>query len=270
MGFIKNTDGGLVYYTIKAFDKTNLVRHGFSSRLGGVSRGNLDSLNLGVKKDDSRENIIENYKIFTQSLGIDLGNLVLSNQVHKANILQVDKNDRGKGLTRESDIYDTDGFITNQKGIALVTFYADCVPLFFLDPVKKAIGLAHAGWKGSVDGIGQKTARRMIEAYDSDPKDILIGIGPSIGQCCFEVGSEVIEKVDKGFKNGERYFQRKDNGKFMLDLWDLNKDQFLDIGIPEKNITMSNICTKCNKDTFFSHRGDNGKAGSLAAIIELK
>lgn len=270
MPFIKNEDKELVYYTIESFEKTDLVNHGFSTRLGGVSDGDLDSLNLGVKKKDKKENILNNYKIFTKSLGIDIEDLVLTDQVHKENVLEVDEEDRGKGLSRESNLKEVDGFITNKKNVALVTFYADCVPLFFLDPVNKAIGLSHAGWKGTVKRIGQKTLNKMIETYGTDPKDILIGIGPSIGECCFEVGKEVIEIIKENFEDAESYFYEKDNGKFMLDLWAINKDQFLEMGVLESNITVSNICTKCNKNTFFSHRGDNGKTGSLAAIMELK
>ena len=270
MPFTKNKDKDLVYYTIESFEKTGLVKHGFSTRLGGVSSGDLDSLNLGVKKKDTAENILNNYRIFTRSLGIDMEDLVLTDQVHRANIVEVNREDRGKGLIRESDIIDIDGFITNKKEVALVTFYADCVPLFFLDPVKKAIGLTHAGWKGTVERIGQRTIEKMIKSYGTDPSDILIGIGPSIGQCCFEVGGEVIEIVRGKFEDSDKYFYKKENGKYMLDLWTLNKDQFLDMGIKEGNITVSNICTKCNRDIFFSHRGDNGKTGSLAAIMQLK
>lgn len=270
MPFIKRKDKDMIYYTIESFENTGLVKHGFSTRIGGLSSGDLDSLNLGVKKKDTWENIINNYKTFTKALDINIEDLVLTDQVHKDNIMEVYKEDRGKGLLRESDIVGIDGFITDKKDPALVTFYADCVPLFFLDPVNKAIGLTHSGWKGTVKKIGQKTVEKMIDSYGTDPKDILIAIGPSIGKCCFEVGSEVIEVVRGKFEDSGDYFYKKENGKYMLDLWKLNKDQFLEIGVKEENITVSNICTKCNKDIFFSHRGDKGKTGSLAAIMQLK
>nr|WP_300004909.1 peptidoglycan editing factor PgeF [Tissierella sp.] len=270
MAFVKNQDGELVYYTIESFQGTELVNHGFSTRLGGVSKGDLTSLNLGMKKNEPRKNKLDNYKIFTKSLGINLENLVLTDQVHKDNILEVDESDRGKGLIKESDIKGIDGFITNKRNVALVTFYADCVPVFLLDPINKSIGLVHAGWKGTVSRIGEKTLKRMMQTYGTDPKDVLIAIGPSIGKCCFEVGGEVIEIIKENFEQAEEYFNKKDNGKFMLDLWNLNKDQFLEMGVLEDNITLSNICTMCNKDIFFSHRGDHGKTGSLAAIMELK
>lgn len=270
MPFIKRKDKDMIYYTIESFENTGLVKHGFSTRIGGLSSGDLDSLNLGVKKKDTWENIINNYKTFTKALDINIEDLVLTDQVHKDNIMEVYKEDRGKGLLRESDIVGIDGFITDKKDPALVTFYADCVPLFFLDPVNKAVGLTHSGWKGTVKKIGQKTVEKMIDSYGTDPKDILIAIGPSIGKCCFEVGSEVIEVVRGKFKDSGDYFYKKENGKYMLDLWKLNKDQFLEIGVKEENITVSNICTKCNKDIFFSHRGDKGKTGSLAAIMQLK
>lgn len=269
LAFAKNKDKNLLYYTIESFEKTGLVKHGFSTRLGGVSTGDLSSLNLGTKKKEKREKTLVNYTRLVNALDINIEDLVLTNQVHKDNVMKLDKKDRGKGLFKESDIVNIDGFITNDKEVALVTFYADCVPLFFLDPVNKAIGLSHAGWKGTVKKIGEKTLNKMIKNYKTDPEDILVGIGPSIGKCCFEVGKEVIEEVRDNFKEGD-YFYKKDNGKYMLDLWKLNKDQLLDMGVKENNITLSGICTKCNKDVFFSHRGDNGKTGSLAAIMQLK
>lgn len=270
MPFIEKRDKELVYYTIKSFEDTNLVKHGFSTRLGGESRGDLDSLNLGIHKNDSVANILSNYKTFTNSLEIDLENLVLTDQVHKDKVMEVDAYDRGKGIVKKTDIRDTDGFITNKSRVALVTFHADCVPVFYLDPTTKAIGLVHAGWKGTVEKIGRKTLEKMIKSYGTDPSEVLIGIGPSIGQCCFEVGKEVIEIVDDSFEKSNKYYYKKDNDKYMLDLWELNRDQLIEMGVKEENITVSNICTKCNNDIFFSHRGDNGKTGSLAAIIELK
>lgn len=270
MSFVKKQVGELVYYTIKSFEDSDLVKHGFSTRLGGFSVGDLSSLNLGIKKSDSEENILNNYTAFTKSLDIDIENLVLSDQVHGDDIIEVAKNDRGKGIIRKSDIVGIDGFITNKRDVALVTFYADCVPLFFLDPINEAIGLAHAGWQGSLKRIGQKTILKMVESYGSDPGKVLIGIGPSIGQCCFEVGEEVIQIVNENFNDSKKYYYKKDNDKYMLDLWTLNKDQFLQMGVAEENISLSGICTKCNKDIFFSHRGDKGRTGSLAAIMQLK
>lgn len=269
MAFVQKRKNGVTYYTIEDFEKTGMVKHGFSTRIGGVSTGELNSLNLGVKKDDNKKNILENYDRFSRALGINMEDLVLSNQVHEDNIVELKKEDRGKGLLRKSDLLGVDGFITDDKEVALVTFYADCVPLFFLDPVREAIGLTHSGWKGTVKKIGQKTLQKMIKTYNTNPKDVLVGIGPSIGQCCFEVGGEVVEEVEKEFKRND-YFYSKSNGKYMLDLWKLNKEQILDLGVKERNITVSEICTKCNKDIFFSYRGDKGRTGSLAAIMQLR
>lgn len=269
MTFRKNLKGNLVYYTIPAFEDTGLVKHGFSSRLGGVSTGPLNSLNLGIKKKDPKENILKNFKIFGEALDISVENMVLSDQVHDDVILEVSKKDRGKGLLRESDLSNVDALVTQEKDVALVTFYADCVPLFLLDPVNKAIGLAHAGWKGTMMKIGQKTLQKMIDLYGTNPQDCFIGIGPSIGLCCFEVGDEVIEHIKGNFDHPDRYYTAQSNGKYIADLWKLNRDQFLHSGVPEGNITDSGLCTKCNKDIFFSHRGDKGNTGSLAAILQL-
>lgn len=268
--FTKNAKKDLIYYTVPSFEDTGLVKHGFSTRQGGVSKSPLNTLNLGMRKNDLKENLYKNYKIFGEALGIPMKNMVLSDQVHGDKILKVGRKDRGKGLLKESTIEGIDGLVTDEKGVALVTFYADCVPLFLLDPVHEAIGLAHAGWKGTVKKIGGKTLEKMMELYGTKPEESLIAIGPSIGACCFEVEEEVISYIEDTFDNPQQYYDPVPNGKYMANLWKLNKNQFLQMGVQEKNITVSGLCTKCNKETFFSHRGDHGNTGSLAAIFQLK
>ncbi len=269
LNFKKSSIGNLVYYKIPSFEETGLVKHGFSTRLGGVSSAPLYSLNLGTKKNDKKENIFKNYTLLSQALEIPIEHMVFSDQVHGDKVLKVDKSHRANNLFSNNKIVGVDGLITEEKEVALVTFYADCVPLFFIDPVQKAIGLSHAGWKGTISKIGQKTLYQMIKYFSTKPEDCLVAIGPSIGSCCFEVGGEVIEQINLNFVNPKQYYTLKDNGKYMVDLWKLNQDQLIEMGVQLKNITISDICTKCNKEIFFSHRGDNGNTGSLAALLQL-
>lgn len=268
-GFKENILDGLYYYTIPSFSTTGQVKHGFSSRLGGVSSGACSSLNLGFKRKDTSVNVKNNFELFCQSVGIETKQMVFTDQVHKDRIAIVDERDIGKGFDRESDIFETDGLITNKLGVALVTFYADCVPLFFLDPIKKVIGLSHSGWRGTVAKIGMKTLNSMKDVFGTNPADCLVGIGPSIGSCCFEVDEPVAEEFCKAFPLYSDVLIEPKGNKYYIDLWAANRIQLEASGVQRKNITISSLCTCCNRDTFFSHRGDNGQTGSLAAVLML-
>ncbi|HWR62374.1 MAG TPA: peptidoglycan editing factor PgeF [Clostridia bacterium] len=261
---------GVVYLTIPAFEETGMVKHCFTTRLGGVSKGIYESLNTSVIKEDPIENVRRNLELVCGANGIDYTRLVFSDQVHGDNIKAVTEADLGKGLTAPSDIVDVDGLMTNVPGVPLITFYADCVPLFFLDTKNKAVAVSHSGWKGTVLRIGVKTVKQMGEAYGTKPGDCLVGIGPSIGPECFEVGPEVAEEFRNAFDNWEEFTEPFGAGKFKIDLWKANKLMLMKLGIPEGNISVSGLCTKCNEDMFFSYRRDNGRTGSLSAIIELK
>ncbi|WP_129596417.1 peptidoglycan editing factor PgeF [Anaerophilus nitritogenes] len=265
----KNTDG-VVFFTIPSFEKTKLVKHGFSSKIGGVSKGSYESLNLGFKTNDLKENVENNYKKITKALDLSIQNLVFSDQVHKDHIKIVTKKDCGKGIIKESDIKEIDALITNEKNVALTTVFADCVPIFLLDPVKKVIALAHAGWRGTALKIAKKTVEKMIQVYQTNPKDCLAAIGPSIGRCCYEVDEGVIKEFNKEFTNVDEFVFSKGNGKYMLDLWKANQSTLKEIGLLERNITISNICSMCNSEIFFSYRKDEGITGRMAAIIELE
>lgn len=269
-GFILKEKSGVKYFVIDAFEKTNLVKHCFTTKVGGVSKGYYSGLNLGLHKEDNREDVIENYKIICGILGIEYKHLVASDQVHDNKIYKADKKDLGKGIVRESDIIGIDGLITDVKGVPLITYYADCVPLFFLDPVKKSIGTSHAGWKGSVLKIGQETVFRMKKEFGTKPEDLLVGIGPSIGPCCYEVDEPVISRVIEAFPFlWKKLVIDRGNGKWDLNLWETNALQLEEIGVRRENIFVSGICTSCSKELLFSHRRDKGKTGSLAAIIQL-
>ncbi|AOT68450.1 peptidoglycan editing factor PgeF [Geosporobacter ferrireducens] len=261
---------GITYFSIPAFEETGLVISCFASRIGGVSKKPYSSLNLGVKTADSRANIQKNYELLFKAINIPIENSVLSDQVHKDNIKIITTADRGKGIIRDSNIFEVDGMITNEKGIALVTHYADCVPIYLLDPVNKVIGLVHAGWKGTVLRIAQKAILKMQESFGTEPKNCLAAIGPSIGKCCYEVDEPVINKFNQNFTNLSKYVFFKENNRYNLDLWEANKNQLEEIGILQRNIIISNLCTHCNNHLFFSHRSEEGITGRMAAVLQLK
>jgi YfiH family protein len=195
--------------------------------------------------------------------------MVLSNQVHDNKIRVVTAADRSKGIYKKSDIIGIDGLITNNTEVALVTFYADCVPVFLFDPIKRVISLVHSGWRSTLKEISKEAVKKMKDEFDCQPKDIEVAIGPSIGQCCFEVGEEVYEEFINTFE-GCNIHCKKIKEKWYIDLVAIIKSSLKSEGIEDNKIVASDICTKCNKDVFFSHRGDNGKTGTLTAIMQLK
>lgn len=251
---------------------TRIVHHGFSTRLGGVSQGCYASMNLSFTRGDDEAAVRENYHRIAKSIGVKCENMVLSQQTHTTNVRVVTEKDKGKGIVKPLDYTDVDGMVTNIHGICLVTFYADCVPLYFVDPVQKAIALSHSGWRGTVGKIGKETIRKMEEQYGSDPKDILAAVGPSICKDCYEVSEDVILEFQKNFK--ERYwkdlFYRKENGKYQLDLWKANEIIFKESGILPEHIAVTNVCTHCNSEILYSHRTSGDRRGNLAAFLALK
>lgn len=258
--FKLNENDKMKYYTISSFEKTDLVKHVFTTR----------DLNLGFNTIDSEEVILNNFKIICRELDSNIEDSVLSMQTHKTDIRVVKSEDKGKGLIKERDYSDIDGLVTDEKNIPLFTFYADCVPLFFLDPNKKIIGVAHGGWRGTVEKIAAKMIETMKGNFGSNPKDILVGIAPSIGSCCYEVSKDVFDQFSENFKDVSTILKELDNGKWKLDLWQANKIALEEQGVPSENITISNMCTSCNSDLFFSYRKEEGKTGRMAAAIMLK
>ena len=264
--FTLETHGDLKYFKIDEFENTGLVRHCFSTRCGGVSKNEFSSMNLRINCDDKRENILKNYEIICNRIGVNFENLVFSNQVHCDTILSVGKNDMGNGIIKPQKWDGVDGLITNEPGVPLAVFAADCVPVFFLDPKKKVIALVHSGWKGTVLKISAKCVQKMVSEYLCDPADILIGIGPSIGVCHFEVGDEVADVFRDTF--GEVVLEKQE--KWHVNMQKAIELQLLEQGILEKNITQAGICTYCNHELLFSHRKTLGKRGVMAGIMELK
>ena len=261
---------GLAYLTIPAFEETGSVKHCFTTRIGGVSRGIYNSLNTSDDKEDPIENVHRNLELVCGAIGINYRKLVFSDQTHEDNIRIVSIADLGKGISVPNDIKNTDGLMTNIPGIPLITFYADCVPLFFLDKENKAIAVVHSGWKGTVLKIGAKTIRQMAEVYGTKPGECLVGIGPSIGPEGFEVGQEVADQFAESSGTRSHIIKPMENGKYTVDLWEANKLMLMEMGVPENNITISGLCTKCREDLFFSYRRDKGRTGSMSAIMELR
>lgn len=270
--FTENEKNGVYYLTYPLFEQTEMVTHAFSTRLGGVSKGVCSTMNLSFSRGDKEEDVRENFKRMADVLGVKEKDFVFSKQTHTANVRVVTEKDRGKGLVKPLDYDDVDGLVTNISGICLSTFYADCVPLFFVDPVKKAIGLSHSGWRGTVEKIGKKTVEKMQEEYGSNPKDILAAIGPSICQDCYEVSEDVIDEFKRAFakKDWTNLFYQKANGKYQLNLWKANEYVFLEAGIEREHMAVTNICTCCNSELLFSHRASCGKRGNLAAFLAIQ
>lgn len=264
--------GDVPFLTYPMFEKTGVVKSAFSTRLGGVSKGYYESMNLSFDRGDDRDAVLENFRRIAEAIGTDCQNMVLSRQTHTANVRVVTEEDKGKGILRERDYTDVDGLVTNVPGICLVTSYADCVPLYFVDPVKKVIGLSHSGWRGTVGKIGKETVRVMKERFGCDPSDILAAVGPSICQECYEVSADVIEQFKKAFdeKEWESLFYKKTNGKYQLDLWKANEVVFLESGISREHIAVTNVCTHCNSKILYSHRETGDKRGNLCAFLALK
>ncbi len=265
-------EGAVPYLSFPMFRDTGLVTDGFSTRLGGVSEGCFSSLNLSFDRGDDRAAVAENFRRMGEALGVRCEDMVLSQQTHTTNIRIVTDEDRGKGITRERDYTDIDGLITNVPGICLVTTYADCVPLYFLDPVKKVIALSHSGWRGTVGKIGKKTVELMHDNFGSDPDDILAAVGPSVCQDCYEVSADVTDRFREVFDRSvwDELFYEKSDGKYQLDLWKANEKTFLEAGIRKDHIAVTNVCTHCNSGILYSHRAMGDKRGNLCAFLALK
>lgn len=247
-------------------EKTGVVNHGFSTRLGGVSKGYCSSMNISIHRGDDPEAVDENRRRIAAAIGVKPENMVYTQQTHTTNVSVVTEADRGKSLP------ETDGMITNVPEVCLVTFYADCVPLYFVDPVKKAIGLSHSGWRGTVRKMANVTIERMQKEYGCRPEDIRAAVGPSICQECYEVSEDVIDEFRKNYR--EEYwkdlFYQKENGKYQLNLWKANEYNFLDAGILPEHMAISNVCTCCNPEILFSHRVTGWERGNLSAFLSLK
>ena len=268
-GIQQRQQGELEYLVFPKLEETGVVEHLFTTRTGGVSSGIYSTMNLSFSRGDDPECVRENYRRIGEVLGTDPEHMVASKQTHTTNIRLATEADLGNGITGPSAYDDVDGLATDIPGIALATFYADCVPLYFVDPVKKAIGLAHSGWRGTVAGMGACMVQFMREHFHSDPKDLIAAIGPSICVDCYEVSEEVAEQFREGFPEDVLQLGKAD-GKYQLDLWKANESILLKAGILPEHLTVTDVCTCHNPEYLFSHRASHGQRGNLAAFLMLK
>lgn len=260
----------LDYITFDGIEKTGIVKHMFTTRTGGVSKGEFGQMNLSFTRGDDPDCVLENYKRVSKIMDCDLNDIVCADQTHTTNIRVVTRKDCGKGVIRQKDYSDIDGLITDVSGIVLATFFADCVPLFVVDPVHHAIGMSHSGWRGTVKRMGQATLKAMKDNYGTNPKDVHVAIGPSICQKCYEVSQDVALAFKETFlTDDERLMYKKENGKYQLNLQYANRLVFIDAGVLEENIEETDLCTCCNPDFFHSHRASNGRRGNLGAFMKL-
>lgn len=267
-----NQKGELVYLTFPILEETGMVKHLFSTRIGGVSEGIYSSMNLSYTRGDRKEAVDENFRRIAAVLGCSVEDMVCSDQTHTTNLRIVGRADGGKGITRAKDYSDVDGLLTDEPGVYLATFFADCVPLYFVDTKRKAIALAHSGWRGTVARMGQCVVEKMREAYGTDPSDLVAAVGPSICQACYEVSGDVAGAFAAAFaKPGQerKILLDKGGGKYQLDLWRANEIVLTEAGIPETNIQVTDLCTCHNDRYLFSHRASHGKRGNLGAFLGL-
>ena len=264
--FDENVVNGVPYLSYPLLEGTGAVKHGFSTKLGGVSTGSCATMNISTTRGDDPEAVAENRRRIGAAIGVRPEDMTYTHQTHTTNVAVVRAEDRGRRFL------ETDGMVTNVPGICLVTFYADCVPLFLVDPVKKAIGLSHSGWRGTVGKMGKVTVQALMREYGSRPEDIVAAIGPSICQDCYEVSEDVIDRFRDSFNEAvwPKLFYRKENGKYQLDLWRANEEVFLETGIRRENLAVTNLCTHCNQEVLFSHRATGEKRGNLSAFLALK
>jgi len=285
MNQLKEHPFPLVEYTISTgilpmvesplFQRETGLQHGFSTRKGGVSKEHLASLNLSFSVEDAKENVLENFRRIGERFGKTPEDFVLSKQSHETKVLKVGTKDRGKGITKDRDYEGIDALITDEEGIILSCFSADCVPILFYDPIHKAVGACHSGWRGTKGKILQNVVEEMRKHFSSNPAEILIAIGPSISKEQYivseDLGLSFLEDYkDYSEEDSSSPIRRLSEDKFQLDLWDLNRRIALDCGLKKEHISISGYCTMENPELFFSHRYSQGKRGLQGAFICLQ
>lgn len=263
MAFTTHHKGSLEYLTA---DELRGAVHCFTTRYGGVSEGYLSSLNLGIHRGDSPENVLENYRILGKAVGFSPEELVFTHQTHSAAVRPADASARGEGLFRPVP-GDYDGLTTNVPGVGLIVFSADCTPVLLYDPVRQAIGAVHAGWRGTAAGIAANAVRQMQELYGSDPADIRAAIGPCIGPCCFETNEDVPQAMRASLGQEAENAISPRGDKYYVNLKELNRLWLLRSGVTR--VEVSPDCTRCQSARFWSHRVTGSARGSQAAVILL-
>lgn len=270
----KTSDGAeVLVLKYPLLEETGIVEHCFTTRIGGVSKGIFSSMNVSFTRGDDASAVETNYRRLAEVMGTQSENFVFTDQTHTVNVRKVTAEDVGKGIVRERDYTDIDGLITNEPGVVLSTFYADCVSLYFVDPVHKAIGLSHSGWRGTVARMGKVTIEAMQREYGSRPEDIICAVGPSICQDCYEISADVAEEFAREFAGHEAEILRespKNHEKYHLNLWRANEIVLMEAGIRPEHIAVTDVCTCCNSEVLYSHRASHGRRGSLGGYMCLK
>lgn len=278
---------GVEWFSFPLLDQFSFLVNGFSTRIGGVSSGDVGSMNLSLARevamdkdlseDHAKANFNENQRRLSAAIGYPMDAIVCSNQTHTDNIRILQEIDRGNGMTHSNEFKDVDGMMTDITGQALMTFFADCVPLLIVDPVRKAIANVHSGWRGTIKGIGSKAVRMMHEVYGSKPADLIAAIGPSICMDCFEVGEEVASAFTDKYSPAlcRKIIRRgrltvSGEQKYHVDLQRACMENFLMEGMKKDNISLPDLCTSCNVDYLFSHRASRGRRGNEAAVLMLR
>ncbi len=256
----------MLFYQIPSFLREGFLKHGFTTRVGGKSPGVYASLNLSRTREHSVANKETNYKRVCNALSIGYETLTLVNYAHGDGVHVAGKADAGKGITREIDYDYCDAMVTDTDGVSIVTLHADCVPIFMADRKKRVVAAGHAGWKGTYRQIVVKMLRRMNECFGSAYEDILVGIGPHIRSCCFEVKRDVADPFTGRFGDG---VVEERGGKLFVNLQDVLLGDLARAGVPAENVTCADLCTHCEEDLFYSHRRDNGQTGAMGAFIAL-
>ncbi len=260
---------GVPYGFFPDLSQDGLVTHGFSTRQGGISRGVYSSMNFWFNCEDNPAHVQENFRRYTAALDVELERAVLTHQTHETRIRMITEKDVGKGFAVPRDYERIDGLMTNIKGIPLMTFHADCIPIYLTDPENRAIGLAHAGWRGTVNQIAVEIVERMRSAYGTRPENVIAGIGPSIGQCCFKIHDDVHNQFLELLPFTKKMFLKPNSRQWSISLQDVTRILLHGTGIPMDSIFLADICTCCHHQLFFSHRVHGTERGTMGALIQL-
>ena len=257
------------YLTFKGLKKYSYINHAFSTRIGGVSKNEFKSMNLSLCCGDSEECVTENYRLFCKALNFDMNKLVRGNQIHGTDIIKITEETLNEKGFKELIFDPCDGFVTNVPGVVLTSFHADCPAIFMIDTKNKAIGLAHAGWRGTVEKISQKLLNTLTYEYGSSESDIVCAIGPGIGKCCFECSKTILPEFEK--LNIDNFYinSHENDEKIYIDILEVNRKLLIKSGLKEENIFVSDVCSSCNKDLLFSHRATKGHRGNNASFMSI-
>lgn len=259
---IRREASGIPFYSFKAFDEHSEIVHAVFTRLGGVSHSPYRALNVGSSVGDAPKAVEENCRLACQAMSVSGTQVVTAWQVHGNNVGVVDARDWGRVVP------ETDALITNGSEVNLILRFADCLPIFLYDPQRRVIGLGHAGWRGTAAKLASQMVSAMIDSFGCDPSNVLAGLGPAIGPCCYEVGPDVAQAILPTLQNLQSAIQPSGDGHFSLDLWEANRQQLRHQGI--KQIEVGHVCTACHADEFFSHRADKGSTGRFAALMGIR